>query len=1222
MVESRPIPQYQNSLSDFIWDLRSKVFRSQEEAARYVGHDRSTISRYESGKPQAPVGYLAVLTQLFLEQHELGMDEATHTRYRQTLLDEINKVIRHCYEYQRAFGDWESLLQSAAVYLNQHKPDESRPSPPPSIPNRRHLESWSEAPDVAVFYGRQAELEMLHTWVTEHSCRVVGVLGMGGVGKTLLATKLVTELIPHFDCVIWRTLRNEPPIEEILVDLLQILSGQPVATPAPSTQKLFDEFLSLISTRRCLLLLDNLESIMPSGERAGNYRKEFENYGHLIRLIGETEHQSCLVVTSREKPHELARLEGGGATVRSLQLEGIDVYTARVVLNDRALIGVEETWREFTHHFSGNLMAMQFAAESIRDLFNNDIAKFLQDRGVAIFSGIRDLLDQQFKRLLRVEQELLYWFAIERNAAGVARLQQNLSPTYTIHEIQDALQSLRRRSLIEQTMSGFVLQTIVLDYVTQHLVEQIFQEVHNGVLKLFNSHALLKAQSRDHVRHVQTRLILKPIAERLLAQYGAQEILEQHLSSLLTSLRKQKAVLPGYVGGNIFNLLVYLNADLSNFDFSHLAIWQAYMVGINLQNINFAYADLRYSVFMEELDRIRTLVFNHDGQILAAGMTDGEIQLWRIHERQQLLRFTGHSDWVRVVIFSPDSHFLYSCGDDETVRQWDVDTGQCLMTLRKHKGRVTALALHPHGHILASGAEDKLIHLWDSHTGRLLRTLAGHNKWVWSIAFTPDGQRLLSCSSDYSVRIWEVNTGNCLKIMHGHTSWVWSLAVSPDGKKIASCGHDQSIRLWDIDSGKCIQVLLGHEGWVWCVAFHPSGSLLASGSSDKTVRLWDSQTGRLITTLSGHTGHAWALAFDPDGQTLVSGSEDRSIRLWDMNSYQSITTLYGHNGRITAIDLISQSNLLATGGEDQVIRIWDLKRALPIKKLTGHTGRILSVDFSPDGNLLVSGSADKIARLWNISTGECLQVLSGHEAALKSVFSPDGRMVATGSFDTTIRLWDTSTGTCIGVLQDTDRMAEIRAITFDQTGQLLAAGCERGKIWLWDVKSGHSVGVFQGRNSTVYSVCFSPDNQYLISNDHEGKIDFWSLRDGELRQTIEAHNQQTRALAINLSGNIIASGSHDNTIRLWDAATGQHLLTLSKHTRAVFALAFSTDTILVSGSHDETICIWDIETGDCLQTLHVDRIYEGMNITGVTGLTTSQRASLKALGAIENNGSS
>ena len=41
------------------------------------------------------------------------------------------------------------------------------------------------------------------------------------------------------------------------------------------------------------------------------------------------------------------------------------------------------------------------------------------------------------------------------------------------------------------------------------------------------------------------------------------------------------------------------------------------------------------------------------------------------------------------------------------------------------------------------------------------------------------------------------------------------------------------------------------------------------------------------------------------------------------------------------------------------------------------------------------------------------------------------------------------------------------------------------------------------------------------------------------------------------------------------------------------------------------------QTGECLRTLRSDRPYERMNITQVKGLTEIQKATLRSLGAIE-----
>jgi WD40 repeat protein len=101
-------------------------------------------------------------------------------------------------------------------------------------------------------------------------------------------------------------------------------------------------------------------------------------------------------------------------------------------------------------------------------------------------------------------------------------------------------------------------------------------------------------------------------------------------------------------------------------------------------------------------------------------------------------------------------------------------------------------------------------------------------------------------------------------------------------------------------------------------------------------------------------------------------------------------------------------------------------------------------------------------------------------------------------------------------------------------------------------------------------------------------------------------------------GTMLVSGSHDQTVRLWDVNTGECLKVLRGHDNWVWSVAYSPDGYrIATASQDETIKLWDAKTGECLKTLPVPKPYEGMNITGVMGLTDAQKATLKALGAVE-----
>jgi len=132
-------------------------------------------------------------------------------------------------------------------------------------------------------------------------------------------------------------------------------------------------------------------------------------------------------------------------------------------------------------------------------------------------------------------------------------------------------------------------------------------------------------------------------------------------------------------------------------------------------------------------------------------------------------------------------------------------------------------------------------------------------------------------------------------------------------------------------------------------------------------------------------------------------------------------------------------------------------------------------------------------------------------------------------------------------------------------------------------------------------------------------VRLWDVSSGECLKIFHGHTDWISSVAISYSGEIVASGSVDLTVRLWDIRTGECLKILQGHTSRINSVAFnSEDKIIAACSRDGTIILWDVETGECLKILKSDRPYEHMNIKGVTGLTEAEKATLKALGAVEN----
>src|SRR5262249_10089035 len=189
-------------------------------------------------------------------------------------------------------------------------------------------------------------------------------------------------------------------------------------------------------------------------------------------------------------------------------------------------------------------------------------------------------------RATPLEQTILYWLAVERELVPLAGLLANLGEAVPQREVLAALESLRRRMLIERgpDRPAFTLQPVILEFLTDQLVQAVYQEIVDGQPYLLQRHALVQATAKEHVRLSQEHMIPRPLLERLASSPGGSDALERQLLTLLASWRDQPLIDQGYGPGNVINLLRLLRGNLRGLDLSRIAIRQAYLQGVDVQD--------------------------------------------------------------------------------------------------------------------------------------------------------------------------------------------------------------------------------------------------------------------------------------------------------------------------------------------------------------------------------------------------------------------------------------------------------------------------------------------------------------------------------------------------------------------------------------------------------------------------------------------------------------
>jgi WD40 repeat protein len=404
----------------------------------------------------------------------------------------------------------------------------------------------------------------------------------------------------------------------------------------------------------------------------------------------------------------------------------------------------------------------------------------------------------------------------------------------------------------------------------------------------------------------------------------------------------------------------------------------------------------------------------------------------------------GHTSDVTTVSLTPDGKQSVSASFDQTLKVWDISTGTLLRTLKGHTSSVRAVSLTPDGKQAVSASDDRTLRVWDISTGRLIPMLKGHTSSVRAVSLTPDGKQAVSASDDQTLKVWDISTGRLIRTLKGHTSSVRAVSLTPDGKQAVSASWDCTLKVWDISTGRLIRTLKGHTSSVTTVSLTPDGKQAVSALTGNILKVWDIRNGRLIWTLKGHTSDVTTVSLTPDGKQAVSASYDQTLKVWDIRNGRLIWTLKGHTSRVRAVSLTPDGKQAVSASRDYTLKVWDIRNGRLIWTLKGHTSRVNAVSLTPDGKQAVSASEDKTLKVWDIGTGRLIWTLEGHTFGVNAVsLTPDGKQAVSASEDKTLKVWDVSSGQLITSFQGESSMLTC-AIAPDAV--TIAAGEESGRI--------------------------------------------------------------------------------------------------------------------------------------------------------------------------------
>ena len=379
------------------------------------------------------------------------------------------------YEFSKVsnFGDFNFIQNKGNINVcteTSHPPKTPQNSPPAQTSTEDNTQQkprldLRDAPELKTFYNYpNSPLTTLENAIAHQNCRLLTITGMTGTGKSAIARNLIPQIQTQFDRIIWRSLRTSPPLETTLKTLIQFLSNQPEINLPANTDAQLSILIETLRENRCLIILDDVQQILSSGQLAGHYKPGYENYGTLFKLIGEIPHNSCLILNSWEPPSDILTFTDDNSAVCLLQLTGLG-EVATEILREKGLLD-EEYWPELIELYQGNPLWLKLVAQTINNLFSGRVSQYLSYQSVFLSDELTPIL-QHYQRLSEIEKQAIAQLSNEIEPVSFTQFLAKCQGSQG--ELFKAIQSLARRGMIEklscETETVFTIPPVLKQYV-------------------------------------------------------------------------------------------------------------------------------------------------------------------------------------------------------------------------------------------------------------------------------------------------------------------------------------------------------------------------------------------------------------------------------------------------------------------------------------------------------------------------------------------------------------------------------------------------------------------------------------------------------------------------------------------------------------------------------------------------------------------------------------
>ncbi len=609
------------------------------------------------------------------------------------------------------------------------------------------------------------------------------------------------------------------------------------------------------------------------------------------------------------------------------------------------------------------------------------------------------------------------------------------------------------------------------------------------------------------------------------------------------------------------------------------------------------------------------MAYSPDGSVLAVASSPG---IYLYDNNQKLLDVLPTDQFVHDIAFSPNGEILAASVPIGNIQMWRWKDRQLLKTIHVkgdyEDGYAKSLSFSPTGNsigfvfIRAYPQGDAFIYVIQVESEKVLFKLA-NNSYPPDIRFSPDGSSIYIV--DAGVSIYRISDGENigrLALAGNDQDPLNHVAFSSDGKFYVA-SNQKTIYLFHMNEADPyasfdipIDIYSGH--WLYSAKtckngpsgggfvvqnymLSPDNQYLAIADDKGGFQIRRTRDGALLKSTPAING-VNRIIYHPHQPFIAVSHGNGQIEIFNSESLQVVGTITGHT-EFTSLAFSpvrpDGSIYLASSAVDSFIRIWVLPNGRRVSTIEGAAE---SVAFSPDGQFLAYGSRDRTINLIHLTDGKRYPPKSGHLDYVEGLaFSHDGKMLVSGSPDCTLKIWQVKNGylSLYHTVGGGDPyIGHIDNVAYSPDGVWIAAD-DMGYAFFYNTHTRE----LRNLEGFANSVSFSPDGHYfattvLVPGSFDGDFLLRVYELSTMKQVKEWPVSSGWQVVYSPDGKLFALGTKEGTIQLVDADSGIVLLTLSGAALpkadgsfpVVTNLQFSPDGRFLASNNNGVIRLWGV----------------------------------------------